>query len=421
MGPIALFDKSFLQSLSTDEAVWFDHFFIPVVCPVFFIETLADLEKPAREGKTPEEEVGIIAAKTPELSGGPCHFHLGLCTGDLLGHPVPMDGRIPMAGGRPVKVDGKVGSIIEVTPEADAFQRWKDSRFLDVERRHARGWRVALESVDLSGLQKAMNAMGVTSKTFKSLGDARIAAGQVVSGLTKSTGRFALALDALEIPRQFRAEITQRWKAMGKPTLDAFAPYAAHVLTVELFFQIAVGANLIAATRASNRADIAYLFYAPFCHAFVSSDRLHRICAPHFLRPDQTFVWGQELKVGLRSINEYFLSLPDEVRKGSIYQFASSLPEGMETAAHNLHRRYTPSLLSKRKKIDPSVIPEKKVIDLVEQIKGFEAAPNSPEALLTSADKMDALVIKRTVRAKRGSWIQVAREHRADPSRSQDI
>ena len=123
----------------------------------------------------------------------------------------------------------------------------------------------------------------------------------------------------------------------------------------------------------------------------------------------------------MRSINEYFLSLPDEVRKGSIYQFASSLPEGMETAAHNLHRRYTPSLLSKRKKIDPSVIPEKKVIDLVEQIKGFEAAPNSPEALLTSADKMDALVIKRTVRAKRGSWIQVAREHRADPSRSQDI
>lgn len=28
MGPIVLFDKSFLQALSVDEAVWFDHFFL---------------------------------------------------------------------------------------------------------------------------------------------------------------------------------------------------------------------------------------------------------------------------------------------------------------------------------------------------------------------------------------------------------
>jgi hypothetical protein len=30
MGPITLFDKSFIQSLSLDEAVWFDKFFMPV-------------------------------------------------------------------------------------------------------------------------------------------------------------------------------------------------------------------------------------------------------------------------------------------------------------------------------------------------------------------------------------------------------
>lgn len=45
MVPIALFDKSFLQSLSVDKSVWFDHFFLPVVCPLFFVETLADLTK----------------------------------------------------------------------------------------------------------------------------------------------------------------------------------------------------------------------------------------------------------------------------------------------------------------------------------------------------------------------------------------
>ena len=33
MGPTVLFDKSFLQSLTLDEAVIFDHFFISVISP----------------------------------------------------------------------------------------------------------------------------------------------------------------------------------------------------------------------------------------------------------------------------------------------------------------------------------------------------------------------------------------------------
>jgi hypothetical protein len=62
MGPITLFDKSFLQSLSLDEAVFFDHYFLSNICPLLFIETLADLDKGVREGRTPEEEVSIISA-----------------------------------------------------------------------------------------------------------------------------------------------------------------------------------------------------------------------------------------------------------------------------------------------------------------------------------------------------------------------
>ena len=43
MGPITLFDKSFLQSLKIDESVWFDHFFLTNVCPLFYGETLGGL------------------------------------------------------------------------------------------------------------------------------------------------------------------------------------------------------------------------------------------------------------------------------------------------------------------------------------------------------------------------------------------
>src|SRR5215468_8935772 len=126
MGPIALFDKSFLQSLSLDESVFFDHFFMAVICPLFYVETLADLEKRVREGRTPEQEVGIIADKAPEMSGGPCAFHMDLAAMNLLGVSVPMDGRIPTTGGRPVRVDGKPGFVHPVSPEAEAFNRWQN-------------------------------------------------------------------------------------------------------------------------------------------------------------------------------------------------------------------------------------------------------------------------------------------------------
>lgn len=75
MGPNALFDKSFLQCLSLDESVWFDHYFYGLVCPLFYVETLADLEKAVREGRTPEAEVGIIADKFPEMYAVPSVHH----------------------------------------------------------------------------------------------------------------------------------------------------------------------------------------------------------------------------------------------------------------------------------------------------------------------------------------------------------
>ena len=114
MGPITLFDKSFLQSLSVDESVWFDHFFYSVICPIFYIETLADLEKAVRQGRTPEQEVGYIADKSPEFHRNPFSHHGTLCMGNLMGFDVPMNGQIPLAGGHYVKTDeGKKGVVFE--------------------------------------------------------------------------------------------------------------------------------------------------------------------------------------------------------------------------------------------------------------------------------------------------------------------
>lgn len=84
-GPILIFDKSALQSLNPDEAVWLENFFMTNITPLFHIETLADIEKEVRAGKTPEQVVGEIAYKTPDMQSNPNMHHLSLIWGELMG------------------------------------------------------------------------------------------------------------------------------------------------------------------------------------------------------------------------------------------------------------------------------------------------------------------------------------------------
>ena len=91
-----------------------------------------------------------------------------------------------------------------------------------------------------------------------------------------------LACELLGIPQDLRPKITQRWKSLGAPNLCDFAPYAAYLLSVDLLFYFGLAANLISSQRPSNKIDIAYLYYLPFCMVFASNDNLHARTAPLF-------------------------------------------------------------------------------------------------------------------------------------------
>ena len=54
MGPVTVFNNSALQALNVDEAVWLEAHFRANVAPLFYVETLADLEKAATEGRAAE-------------------------------------------------------------------------------------------------------------------------------------------------------------------------------------------------------------------------------------------------------------------------------------------------------------------------------------------------------------------------------
>ena len=210
MGPITLFDKSFLQSLSLDESVWFDIFFLTNIPPIFFVETLADLEKDVCTDRTPEQEVGIIADKTPEMQTSPNMFHTKLCTADLLGYEVPMDGRIIKPGGKPVKTEKQSGIFYEVAPEEEAFHRWQKGEFFEVERQFAKFWRQTLTSMTFGQVLQKLNRMGINPKNCKTLEEAKSIAESIANTSGYSLDRIEFVFSALNISEDFFLKVYNR-------------------------------------------------------------------------------------------------------------------------------------------------------------------------------------------------------------------
>jgi hypothetical protein len=336
-----LFDKSFLQSLSVDESVWFDQHFMPVVCPVFYVETLADLAKQPTERGLAENEVRKIADKFPQMSGYPCASHFTMIIGDLLGEVAPMDGRVPIPGGRHVKAGDRCGIVFDESPEALAFIRWQRNEFLTLERLYASGFRRTLAALDLKAQRDILHSFGIDQKIVKSLIDAKAFASAIGCGTDKTFERLRVLVTLFDVPAHLHEPILRRWHESGCPPLSNFAPYAAYALTIELFFQLALAnPNLISTERPSNRMDIAYLFYLPFSQVFVSSDKLHRKCAPLFLRDDQQFVWGIDLKADLARINTHYLTLPESERERGVMAFAHLPPKTADSLTAQIYDRF---------------------------------------------------------------------------------
>lgn len=401
MGPVTLFDKSFLQALSIDESVWFDNFFQALIAPVFYIETLSDLAKGNSKRASAETEVRFIASKFPERSGTPCVNYLDLCINDLLGNQVPMRGAIPIAGHEVKSSDGKIGFVHDRSPEADAFGRWEREEFLSIERLYAKEWRKKLNAINLNEISDSLKTIGINSKSFRNLAEVKTVADEVVNTRDRNSERLNLMNHFFNIPYQYRSEVFRRWADSGYPTLSNFAPYAAFVLNIELFFHLALAAHLISTQRNSNRTDIVYLFYLPFCKIFVSGDKLHRKCAPLFMRKDQEFIWGFDLKTDLKNINQYYEKMPEDVKKQGVMKFAVEPPIDGDFLITRIWKKY--NLIHS----DPIVLTEKQERDIGKKV--IEETIGSATTIqgVYPPTPMDFISLKRSIKKCKGNWYQL--------------
>jgi hypothetical protein len=165
-------------------------------------------------------------------------------------------------GGRSVCTrDGKRGVVIDNSPEQAALSRWQTRQFLETERQFAKDWRQAITRIDLEQLFDVGRELIHSTRRPKDLVEAKDLAASI---LAKPGARYvATYLKSLDPDGLSRAAF-RRWDTHGKPPITTYAPYTAHILLVDLFFTIALGADLAGRERPTNRIDMSYLYYLSF-------------------------------------------------------------------------------------------------------------------------------------------------------------
>ena len=409
MEPMLIFDKSFLQSLNPDEAALLDHFFATCITPLFFVETLADLEKEVRRGRTPEQVVGTLAYKTPDMNSHVSPHHTWMLLSELRGEQdVAMDARMRRADGTVVQLNDQQGLIYRASKEEEAFVRWQRGEFLDLERQIAKEWRKGVSSIDNSQAYETFRKLYASFRKPKDLKDAKDIA-EILVDLLQEEISFRFGMTLLQIPTDVQSSALARWSAHGKQPLGTFAPYFRHMFVVELFYYLAVAADLIARVRpagkADNKVDIAYLYYLPFCKVFVSSDNLHERVVPLFLREDQSFIKGPLLKADLNKLDERFDALPEETRAKPLYILAPYPPADDLFLVTRLWDQHSPNWREESKKPELSIELQKELLELTKRLSEQSKPIEHPGPL--RIEDVQYIHVSHQVFRKKGKWTRV--------------
>jgi len=210
-------------------------------------------------------------------------------------------------------------------------------------------------------------------------------------------------MDLFSVPDIAQREILDRWQGVSNPALRQFAPYFRHVYSVDLFFNLAIAADLISRGRPSNKIDLAYLYYLPFCHVFTSSDNLHERVVPLFMRDDQTFVRGQDLKADLRKLDDYYSALSEEEKRTGFHKFADCPPEDTAFLVTRLWDKHLPDWRRlKAQKTEPDQSKHKDLVALLDRIER-EAQSSDPSTRISEEETQYVTLIRNVMR-KKGKW-----------------
>ena len=315
-----ILDKSTFQSLSYDELILVHNYYKPNITPVLVLEVLGDLAKEAKEGRpAPKERVIDFARKLFPYNSVVNHYYRDLLISSLLGDDLPFDERPILKTSKTlVSSTGAKGHLFEDTPEEISIKRWKDGNFDETDKFLSSLWRQTTTNKEvIENLKSSLKNEAANQDRLKNLDEVNRKVESLLSNPDLQVGFLKSLIENYRITPENAQEIFLRWEMDGKPNIETFSSYAYFCLKVDLFFFVGLQHNLIG-TRPTNRVDLEYLYYLPFCSVFSSNDKFHKRIVGYFLNSRQRFISGQELKDDLKQIVDYRKSAEPDVQKNTL-------------------------------------------------------------------------------------------------------
>lgn len=391
-----------LQSLTVDESCWLENFFISNMTPLFYVESLADLSKEFKDDRTPRKFVSQLAERTPTMDCYPNIHHNTLILNELFGKKIPMDGRPLIAGGK-LKITQEGQTLVDhdLFPEDKALIRWQEEKFTVLEKEFAFHWREDLLNLNLENkisLVKNILPKGIKLNNLEKIKT-------FINNFIEQEDMMILELlcSLIDVIDPYREQIREKWMEHKPRNLIEMAPYTAFILSIDLFYYLSIHLGQISGVRKSNRIDIAYLYYLPFCNVFSSSDKLHKRVAPLFMNSEQVFIDGITFKKALKWLDDYYSKLSEKVKKEGLVKFATYPPEEKNLVS-DLWDKYLilwRKHLQEKKLTKPKTKKEEKeIVDKMNWIKKQSLTLGQP----LEFDAVDSVMFTKKVRLKKGKW-----------------
>lgn len=378
--PVLITDKSAIESLSPEEARFlYKHLFINIP-QILLNEILADLSKGIDNDLI---RVIALANKTRDIDSVINMYYKRLCHESLLGSNIVMDGRVILSNpSKTVHTKEGTGILIDESTEERNRFRWQLGDFSDEEKQAAKVWREQTRNYDLSLYTKGFEKLGVKIPRVKSCSEIPEATEALLGDLSLQNSFLSWLLLMLNrAPRSSQEAIVERWKRSDERYIKGFAPYAHYYLKVYLTFLIGLESNVFS-PKSTNRLDLEYCFYLPFCQAFTSKDKFLIKIAPLLLEPFQDFVDPLELKADLNRLAKEWDSLPQEERKERSVHYGKRPQVNKESVVSRLwekhmapHKPFSGNILSVMPKEEVARMSDY-LMKLTKEIEEFERDPN---------------------------------------------
>jgi len=298
MGPTLLLDKSAFQALTSSEMHKITKYFDWNRVVILYFEILGDYSKKAKTASF-RNEVSILADKVSVIDSYQNEYHGTLCVANLLGDVVKIDGR-PIVAPTTIRTldDGQIAALTDETSFCEMIYRWQRGDFKKVDEYLANLWKNIKDNskADLQCLTS--NHIIIPKST--SIDELRVEIDKLLQNPNIQSVFLNIFLSYLDVDSTTKYAIKNRLKQCPY-SLQKVAPYAFYCLRAFALFLGANKFNLIT-RRPTDRIDLEYLFYLPFCHVFSSNDKLHKKLSPILMRKDQVFLSGDDLKRGIQEI-----------------------------------------------------------------------------------------------------------------------